>query len=89
MITHNRSIAQTADRVLQVSDGNLTDLGGAGNEKLFKPCADLCKGAETAESDDHSVCHYFDISGDSNFSVADMMIRTQSDRMTGKTEVGT
>ena len=42
-------------------------LGGAGNEKLFKPCADLCKGAETAESDDHSVCHYFDISGDSNF----------------------
>lgn len=28
---------------------------------------DLCKGAETAESDDHSVCHYFDISGDSNF----------------------
>ena len=25
MITHNRSIAQTADRVLQVSDGNLTD----------------------------------------------------------------
>lgn len=27
MITHNRSIAQTADRVLQVSDGELTDLG--------------------------------------------------------------
>ena len=27
MITHNRSIAQTADRVLQVSDGVLTDLG--------------------------------------------------------------
>lgn len=27
MITHNRSIAQTADRVLQVSDGCLTDLG--------------------------------------------------------------
>ena len=26
MITHNRSIAQTADRVLQVSDGTLTDL---------------------------------------------------------------
>ena len=25
MITHNRSIAQTADRVLQVSDGTLTD----------------------------------------------------------------
>ena len=34
MITHNRSIAQTADRVLQVSDGN---------EKLFKSCAHLCK----------------------------------------------
>ena len=27
MITHNRSIAQTADRVLQVSDGRLTDFG--------------------------------------------------------------
>lgn len=27
MITHNRSIAQTADRVLQVSDGILTDFG--------------------------------------------------------------
>lgn len=28
MITHNRGIASTADRVLQVSDGVLTDLGG-------------------------------------------------------------
>jgi len=28
MITHNRSIASTADRVLQVSDGVLSDLGG-------------------------------------------------------------
>ena len=27
MITHNRSIAQTADRVLQVLDGTLTDFG--------------------------------------------------------------
>ncbi len=27
MITHNRSIAQTADRILQVADGVLTDLG--------------------------------------------------------------
>ena len=27
MITHNRSIAQTADRILSVSDGVLTDLG--------------------------------------------------------------
>ena len=27
MITHNRSIAQTADRVLQVLDGCLTDFG--------------------------------------------------------------
>lgn len=29
MITHNQSIAHTADRVLQVSDGVLTDLGRA------------------------------------------------------------
>ena len=28
MITHNRSIAQSADRILQVADGGLTDLGG-------------------------------------------------------------
>ena len=34
MITHNRSIAQSADRVLNVSDGILTDFGGASNEKL-------------------------------------------------------
>lgn len=34
MITHNRSIAQTADRVFLVSDGVLTDLGGVANEKL-------------------------------------------------------
>lgn len=34
MITHNRSIAASADRVLNVSDGVLTDLGGAVNEKL-------------------------------------------------------
>ena len=27
MITHSRSIAQTADRIIQVSDGKLTDLG--------------------------------------------------------------
>lgn len=27
MITHSRSIAQTADRILQVSDGELTDMG--------------------------------------------------------------
>lgn len=27
MITHSRSIAQTADRILQVSDGQLTDFG--------------------------------------------------------------
>ncbi len=29
MITHSRSVAQTADRILQVSDGVLTDLGRA------------------------------------------------------------
>ena len=34
IITHSRSIAQTADRILQVSDGILTDLGRCANEKL-------------------------------------------------------
>lgn len=34
MITHNRAIAMSADHVLNVTDGMLTDLGGVGNEKL-------------------------------------------------------
>lgn len=34
MITHNMSLAASADRVLNVTDGNLTDLGGKYNEKL-------------------------------------------------------
>lgn len=34
MITHSRSIAQAADRVLRVSDGILVDQGSATNEKL-------------------------------------------------------
>lgn len=34
MITHNQSIAQSADRILSVSDGVITDLGGVANEKL-------------------------------------------------------
>lgn len=35
MITHNRHLAATAERVLNVSDGVLADLGGKLNEKLF------------------------------------------------------
>lgn len=34
MITHNRSLAASADRVFQVSDGILTDLGGTADEAL-------------------------------------------------------
>lgn len=34
MITHSPSIAQTADRILQVSDGIITDFGGVASEKL-------------------------------------------------------
>lgn len=34
MITHNRSLAASADRVFRVSDGRLTDLGGAADETL-------------------------------------------------------
>lgn len=33
MITHNRRIAQTADRILQVSDGVVTDFGRAGDAR--------------------------------------------------------
>ncbi len=39
MITHNRSIAQTADRVLNVSDGVLTDLGRAQDVRGTSFCA--------------------------------------------------
>ncbi|HIR28527.1 MAG TPA: ABC transporter ATP-binding protein [Candidatus Choladousia intestinigallinarum] len=34
MITHNRNLTASADRVLQVSDGILTDLGGKNDEAL-------------------------------------------------------
>ncbi len=34
MITHNNSLTSMVDRVLRVTDGVLTDLGGNGNEKL-------------------------------------------------------
>lgn len=34
MITHNMNLAASADRVLRVADGYLTDLGGKCNEKL-------------------------------------------------------
>ena len=34
MITHNTALAACADRVLEVSDGELRDLGGVTNEKL-------------------------------------------------------
>lgn len=41
MITHNRSIAQAADRILQVSDGVLSDLGRAqdvqGTSAVYRP----------------------------------------------------
>ena len=64
MITHNRSIAQTADRVLQVSDGVLTD---AVNEKLFKPYSDFCKGAQETEPHDDAVYYYFGTAGYRDF----------------------
>ncbi len=34
MITHNKNLTSSADKVFQVSDGILTDLGGNYNEKL-------------------------------------------------------
>lgn len=34
MITHNRNLTASVDRVLRVTDGVLTDLGGKANEKL-------------------------------------------------------
>ena len=34
MITHNHNLVSSADRVLQITDGILKDLGGSANEKL-------------------------------------------------------
>lgn len=34
MITHNMNLAASADRILKVADGRLTDMGGKYNEKL-------------------------------------------------------
>ena len=34
MITHNPGLTASVDRVMRVSDGILTDLGGNANEKL-------------------------------------------------------
>ena len=34
MITHNPNLTASVDRVMRVSDGILTDLGGNANEKL-------------------------------------------------------
>ena len=34
MITHNNNLTASVDRVLRVSDGILTDLGGTANEAL-------------------------------------------------------
>ena len=34
IITHNKSLITSVDRVFQVSDGVLTDLGGTTNETL-------------------------------------------------------
>ena len=55
MITHNRSIAQTADRVLQVSDGCLTDFGRC-QEKPVPDDRFLC-------ADDRAVSGVFGLSG--------------------------
>lgn len=48
MITHNRSIAQTADRVLNVSDGVLTDLGRAQDVREM-PALELAEGGGDRE----------------------------------------
>jgi putative ABC transport system ATP-binding protein len=34
MITHNRNLTASVDRVFQVADGVLTDLGGEADETL-------------------------------------------------------
>jgi len=48
MITHNRSIAQSADRVLNVSDGVLTDLGRAQD---VRETSGLCRPERKGDSE--------------------------------------
>ena len=52
MITHNRSIAQTADRVLQVSDGVLSDKQHNWANTLYSCHCILCVGADSRRIDD-------------------------------------
>ena len=51
MITHNRGIAQTADRILEVSDGCLTDFGRCREGKAISalcPSLRACAGVKAA-----------------------------------------
>ena len=64
MITHNPAIAHTADRIFQVSDGVLTDLGGCRNEKLSEPDPHFSQGTAAAEPDDPPVHHLRRVPGD-------------------------
>ena len=52
MITHNRSLTASVDRVFQVSDGVLTDLGGNTDEALSWPYSHFCQASPQAEPDD-------------------------------------
>lgn len=93
MITHNRSIAQTADRVLQVSDGCLTDLGGAGNEqhrneKLSEPDPVSAK-VRRRQNRMTILCIVLAVFLVTVvFSMADMAIRMETSNQLNKTETG-
>ena len=90
MITHNRSIAQTADRVLQVSDGCLTDFGevpGMSSTEMKSYLSLIPISAKVRRRQNRMtilciVIAVFLVSA--IFSVADMMLRTQMNRAAGK-----
>lgn len=93
MITHNRSIAQTADRVLQVSDGCLTDLGGAGNEQhrnesylSLIPISAKVRRRQNRMTILCIVLAVFLVTV--VFSMADMAIRMETSNQLNKTETG-
>lgn len=62
MITHNRSIAHTADRVLQVSDGVLTDFGRA--QDVREDGSHVQQGTKRGEKGEREAFFVQDVWGD-------------------------
>ena len=67
MITHNKNLTASVDRVFRVTDGVLTDLGGNTDEALSCPCSYFCKSPSQAKPDVHFLYRTGGVSGDDHF----------------------